>query len=114
VEDLQKGDAQMMNHIKFSVGEDAANNPQDVGIVQHLLNVLRKGDGDELLAVDGIVGPKTLAAIREFQQKNCTVVDGRVDPGHETIRLLNELAPQVPANDGVSFLTGRGRGGLFA
>jgi peptidoglycan hydrolase-like protein with peptidoglycan-binding domain len=103
----------MMNHIKFSVGEGGANDRQDVGIVQHLLNVVRKRDGDEPLAVDGIVGPKTLAAIRDFQEKNCAVIDGRVDPGQETLRLLNELAPQVPANDGVSFLT-RGSGGFFA
>ena len=102
-----------MNHIKFPVGQGGANDPQDVGIVQHLLNVVRKRDGDEPLAVDGIAGPKTIAAIRKVQQKNGKQVDGRVDPGAETIQLLNQLAPQLPANDGVSWLTTKG-GNRFA
>jgi peptidoglycan hydrolase-like protein with peptidoglycan-binding domain len=103
-----------MNHIKFSVGQGGANDPQDVGIVQHLLNVVRKRDSEVPLAVDGIMGPKTLAAIRNFQQKNGRSVDGRVDPGAETIQLLNQQAPQLPANDGVSFLTNKGGGDRFA
>jgi len=102
-----------MNHIKFSVGQGCANDPQDVGIVQHLLNVARKRDGDEPLVVDGVIGPKTIAAIRKIQQKNGKSVDGRVDPGAETIQLLNQLAPQLPANDGLSFLTPKG-GDRFA
>jgi peptidoglycan hydrolase-like protein with peptidoglycan-binding domain len=103
-----------VNHIRSSVGEGGWNDRQDVGVVQYLLNVVRKRSGATPLAVDGIVGPKTLAAIREFQQSNSLVVDGRVDPGHATILLLNAMVPQWPANNGVTYLMhGRG-GGFFA
>jgi len=94
-----------MNNIRFSVGEGGRNDRQDVGTVQFLLNVVRKRAGAVPLAVDGIVGPKTLAAISEFQQSNSLVVDGRVDPGNATIRMLNAMAPQHPANNGIAYLT---------
>jgi peptidoglycan hydrolase-like protein with peptidoglycan-binding domain len=103
-----------MNRIRSSVGEGGRNIQQDVGIVQYLLNVVRRRSGAEPLAVDGIVGPKTLAAIREFQQSNSLVVDGRVDPGQATISLLNGMAPQRHANNGVAYLTHRRGGGFFA
>jgi peptidoglycan hydrolase-like protein with peptidoglycan-binding domain len=99
-----------MNRIKSSVGEGGRNDRQDVGTVQYLLNVVRRRYRAEPLAVDGIVGPKTLAAIREFQQGYSLVVDGRVDPGKATITLLTQLAPQRKANTGVAYLTHRPSG----
>jgi conjugal transfer mating pair stabilization protein TraG len=45
--------------------------------------------------VDGIRGPETVAAVKEFQQANNLTVDG--DPGPETIAALNK----VVANKGI-------------
>jgi peptidoglycan hydrolase-like protein with peptidoglycan-binding domain len=102
-----------MNTIKFSVGRGGLNNHQDVGVVQTLLNAVRLRTGGELLAVDGIVGPKTIAAIEAFQQENCSVVDGRVDPGHETVMRLNYAVPQLRVNDGFAYLLTKGRSDGF-
>jgi len=40
---------------------------------------------------DGIFGPQTLAATREFQSRHGLPADGKADPG--TIRMLTALAP---------------------
>jgi Putative peptidoglycan binding domain len=40
--------------------------------------------------IDGIVGPKTISAIRSFQQKAGIVGDGRVDSNQATIRALEQ------------------------
>jgi peptidoglycan hydrolase-like protein with peptidoglycan-binding domain len=93
--------------IIHSVGEGGANQKKDVAIVQLLLNRVRSRIGvpSDRLEVDGIVGPRTLTAIREFQQRFTDVVDGRVDPHNATITKLQELAPPLaPLNDGLSFL----------
>jgi len=50
--------------------------------IQNLLNKFGYG-----LVADGIVGPKTLAAIKDFQAKNGLVVDGIVGP--RTLAALN-------------------------
>ena len=97
-----------METIHSSVGVNGANQKQDVGVVQHLLNLSgsKRGIPKQVLLVDGIAGPKTVGAIREFQTKFCKVVDGKLMPGGETITRLNEIAgPIPPANDGISFLT---------
>jgi peptidoglycan hydrolase-like protein with peptidoglycan-binding domain len=47
--------------------------------------------------VDGIRGPETVAAVKEFQQANNLTVDG--DPGPETIAALNK----VIASKGIKF-----------
>lgn len=97
----------MQNPITASVGEKGVNRAQDVGIVQFLLNSAgaKRGIPKAKIDVDGIVGPQTLNAIREFQKKYCKVQDGRVDPHGETLKLLHQVAGNIPAaNDGVSFL----------
>lgn len=103
----------MTNRILASVGQNGVNRKQDVGIVQYLLNRAGARTGERPpLAVDGIAGPKTLAAIRKFQQKYLKKSDGRVDPGGETIAMLNRVAPPEPRlNDGISYLTPGRRGG---
>jgi peptidoglycan hydrolase-like protein with peptidoglycan-binding domain len=103
----------MHDSINFSVGEGGFNRKEDVALVQLLLNGVRSlyGVPSEKLVVDGLVGPKTIGAIREFQQEylvpgELTAADGRVDPHNATIRKLNQMAPHLPRlNNGVSFLT---------
>lgn len=46
---------------------------------------------------DGIRGPETIAAVKEFQQANNLTVDG--DPGPETVGVLNKLI----ASKGITF-----------
>src|SRR5436305_5392756 len=79
--------------ISASVGVGGRNVPEDVRTVQVLLNSIppAKGGPDPLLDVDGLVGPKTITAIRKFQQSQLGFNDGRVDPGAKTISKLDEL-----------------------
>jgi hypothetical protein len=63
--------------LKGSVGLGGRNLPDDVTAVQILL----KKAGADPGRVDGVCGPKTIAAITNFQKKNLGVSDGRVDPG---------------------------------
>ena len=98
----------MSERIKFSVGSGGVNDLMDVSVVQYLLNgaSARVGIPLELIEVDGIMGPETLAAIREFQQRYFPKrVDGRVDPEGETLSMLRVTANSVFLNDGVSYLT---------
>ena len=81
-----------------SVGQGAANGGRDVIVVQTALNavVSSLGGPSPILAVDGLIGPKTIAAIRKIQSFWTAVQDGRVDPGGPTIRVLNRLAGLAP------------------
>ena len=101
----------MVEALQSSVGVNGVNRAQDVGVVQHLLNVTRTKVGvpKDRLEVDGLFGPKTLAGIREFQTKFCKLVDGKLLPGGETITKLNQVAgPMSRLNNGVAFLTPSG------
>lgn len=83
-------------------GQLARNLPDDVKTIQEALNqVTVKGEAGgpmPFLAVDGIVGPKTRAAIFNFQQVQVKSIkpDGLVEPGKQTIQRLNEIVG--PAN----------------
>jgi peptidoglycan hydrolase-like protein with peptidoglycan-binding domain len=70
-------------NIDGSVGRNGANDRRDTRLVQHLLN-----DAGAGLTVDGLVGPKTIGAIEQFQQRSGIGADGRVDPGGATLRAL--------------------------
>jgi peptidoglycan hydrolase-like protein with peptidoglycan-binding domain len=97
----------MQNPITASVGERGVNRAQDVGIVQFLLNRAnaKRGIPKTQIDVDGIVGPQTLSALKEFQTKFCKTVDGVVNPNSETLKMLHQIAGDIPrANDGVAFL----------
>lgn len=92
-----------MESIQGSVGENGINNRDDVMTVQELLNDnLSRMQGVAELAEDGLIGPKTIAAIRAFQQQVVFMgmPDGRVDPNGRTLQELNKGLPQSapPAN----------------
>ena len=77
-----------------SVGQFGKNLPQDVRLVQSMLNNVPGNDGgpSPALAVDGLIGPKSIAAITRFQQvSRRPVVDGRIDPLGSTITAMGRL-----------------------
>jgi len=73
--------------ITQSVGRGGANRKKDVRYVQLLLNGDLEAKKLPTLKPDGIVGPKTIKAIEDFQRPNQRV-DGRVDPNGSSIRRL--------------------------
>ncbi len=86
-------------------GPLARNVPADVRIIQDALNqVTVKGEAGgpmPLLAVDGIKGPKTQAAIDNFQRVQVKAInpDGLVEPGKQTILRLNEIVAPLSKFD---------------
>ena len=103
-----------------SVGQNGANIASDVSALQLRLNAVPTGSGgpNEPLVVDGIVGPKTIAAIQRFQQTQLGFQDGRVDPGGRTLFALNARSVSIDIlqarSIGRSALVGAsGAGGLF-
>lgn len=79
-----------MATIRASVGRGGRNQRTDVKAVQSLLNDHVKPP-IRLLAEDGLVGPKTIQAITNFQRDVVRLPrpDGRVDPGYRTIETLS-------------------------
>ena len=76
-----------------SVGWAGRNSPQDVRTVQAMLNALTAAEGapPARLAVDGMIGARTVDAIKRFQQTSrLPVADGSIEPGRNTIRALGE------------------------
>ncbi len=67
-----------------SVGSRGRNLAADVRLVQTLLTDRGVDPGP----VDGVIGRKTIAAIREFQRPFMRRPDGRVDPSGRTFREL--------------------------
>jgi len=85
-------------------GGQARNLPDDVRTVQEALNQVTvkgvNGGPMPLLAVDGLCGPKTIAAILKFQRAQVPVIaDGLVEPGKQTILKLNEILDPVSRAD---------------
>lgn len=78
-----------------SVGLGGKNLKADVIRIQDTLNAIPAAEGTpaRLLSLDGIAGPKTCEAIRQFQLKHFGFrgADGRVDPGGQSERRLGEL-----------------------
>jgi peptidoglycan hydrolase-like protein with peptidoglycan-binding domain len=72
-----------------SVGCQGVNESGDVRLVQRLLNADLTRRGKPLLVVDGLVGPKTIGAITDYQKHyKLPFVDGRVDRDGPTIQDL--------------------------
>jgi hypothetical protein len=80
--------------ISASVGQGGKNKPEDVQAVQTALNTKSKAG----LVVDGKCGPKTIAAIKTFQQgMGKFKPDGLIEVGRATARALAGSAPMGPA-----------------
>src|SRR5512135_15761 len=91
-----------MSDITGSVGKGGANLTDDVKVIQRLLNDnMSKPDSAPLLDVDGIMGPKTQAAIEAFQKDVVGMgrPDSRVDPDGPTFKELVKIGcPQPDEN----------------
>jgi peptidoglycan hydrolase-like protein with peptidoglycan-binding domain len=86
--------------INASVGLGGSNRHADVTLVQKLLNAVPSAKGGPLpaLKVDGLCGPKTCGAIRQFQTTNkVAFADGRIDPGQKTEQALLALLAALGA-----------------
>lgn len=89
-----------MPQISKSVGLGGVNRDSDTRTIQNLLNRhIRKIPPTRPLVVDGDVGGLTVGAIRGFQSQvmGSSNPDGRVDPGKNTIRALNDEAGIGPS-----------------
>ena len=96
--------------IEKSVGQGGANKPDDVFNIQYGLDQVPPIDGGPAtpLKIDGVCGPTTIGAIRDFQKKHFGLAgsNGRIDPGTETLAKLNEkrqrwIQPYLPLSLGV-------------
>ncbi len=90
-----------MVSISQPIGRGVSNlNRNDALLIQKLLNNHRL-PSVQPLREDGVVGPKTIAAIEEFQRRivRMSNPDGRVDPGGATFRALtnNSNSPSRPS-----------------
>lgn len=78
--------------LEGSVGRGGANNRHDVELVQLLLNGWMEASKKPALAIDGVVGPQTIAAITSFQREYTPAfMSGRIDPGGPTLFQLGEM-----------------------
>ena len=85
--------------IEASVGQEGVNAPSDVRVIQAALNAVMHPEIP--LAVDGLIGPKTIGMITSFQDDKVGLrrPDGRVDPGGRTLRTLHSLIPKALTRD---------------
>jgi hypothetical protein len=76
----------------------AENQPNDVKVVQFLLNAIPASEGAPsfLLAVDGVLGQATSDAIGAFQQHQLGFTDHLVEPFKNTIRRMNAVQTAAP------------------
>ncbi|HUP79196.1 MAG TPA: peptidoglycan-binding domain-containing protein [Pirellula sp.] len=87
----------MCYKLNGSVGQGGKNNPEDVKIVQNLLNERIKA----ALPVNGTCDSATIAAIRKFQAGFMLAPDGKVDPGGTSqAQLEGSGLVEMPANGG--------------
>lgn len=88
--------------IQHSVGAGGHNTPADVRVIQAALNSILKPQ--KPLAVDGLIGPATIVAVREFQADEVGMQhpDGRVDAGGRTLRVLAGCLPKGLSRDALA------------
>ncbi len=73
-------------NLSGSVGKGGSNNAADTKLIQNLLN---KNGASPTLVVDGICGPKTIAAISKFQRTKVGFSDSLIEPNKNSWKLLN-------------------------
>ena len=98
---------------KVPMGTPNANLPQDVRTIQKLLNAqMAKLMPMTALGEDGVIGPKTIAAIEEFQRRvvGMSQPDGRVDPGGATLKALGGTATVATVPGAAGQVTGKTAG----
>ncbi len=84
--------------LRASVGQGGVNHPDDTKAVQRLLGDLQIAAGGIPLAVDGLVGPKTIGAILAFQQQSPSLPrDGKIDPEGPTLKRLDQVCANLYA-----------------
>ncbi|HEV2555238.1 MAG TPA: peptidoglycan-binding domain-containing protein [Bosea sp. (in: a-proteobacteria)] len=83
--------------IKGSVGQNGKNSRSDVITVQKLLRIIGQdcGGPSSNLTIDGIIGNRTISAIKRYQNANFGASDGLVEPSKYTIRALSLGAKAV-------------------
>src|SRR4051812_36613471 len=92
-----------------SVGAGGKNTHDDGVVIQVLLNLNRPAPLPQL-ALDGAVGPGTIAAIKEFQARvlHGAAPDGRIEPGGATLQALQAGLPRFDPMASLSPLVLRG------
>ena len=85
-----------MKTIVASVGHGGLNRTDDVRLVQELLNRHIQAP-QRPLVVDGVMSPRTIAAIAAFQRRvlNIHRPDGRIQPGDSTMVALTRQVEQT-------------------
>ena len=85
-----------MKTIVASVGHGGLNRTDDVRLIQELLNHHMQPPQPPLV-VDGIMSPRTIAAIAAFQRRvlNIHRPDERIQPGDSTMVALTRQAEQT-------------------
>ena len=85
-----------MKSIVASVGHGGLNRTEDVRLVQELLN-RHMQPPQRPLVVDGVMSPRTIAAIEAFQRRvlNIHPPAGCLQPGDPTIMALMRQAEQT-------------------
>ena len=88
-----------MKTIVASVGHGGLNRTDDVCLVQELLN-RHMQPPQRPLVVDGVMSPRTIAAIEAFQRRvlNMHRPDGCIKPGDRTIVALTHQVEQTPTS----------------
>ncbi len=86
-----------MKTIVASVGRGGLNRTDDVRLVQELLNRHLQSP-QRPLVVNGVMSPRTIAAIEAFQRRvvNMHRPEGRIDPGDRTMAALARQVEQAP------------------
>ena len=96
--------------IAASVGSSGINRRDDVALIQFLLNDWRQRNGRRRIAEDGLVGPETIAAIRDFQGTVTHLVDGRIDSAGPSMTALERMPAaatiRTVASTLLTYLTG--------
>jgi len=88
-----------MQTMVASVGHGGLNRTDDVRLVQELLN-RHMQPPQRPLVVDGVMSPRTIAAIEAFQRRvlNIHRPGGCIQPGDPTMLALMRQAEQTPTS----------------